>query len=150
MADSKLELLQEEIRQTLDDHADIPAGVSVLTQKNGNLEQQAANTLKKLGVAIIVIPPSGSIQSGDAPGPYLDQVQIQITISELVAKNATGCSALALAEKALCILHHWQPTTPGVQVVTARPGENPVPIADTTYNIVDTYFSTRFGLGPDA
>lgn len=150
MSASKLELLQEEIRQVLDDHEDIPAAVAVLTQKRGNLQKQAENTLAKLGVAILVLPPIGNVQSPEAPGPYLDQVGIQVTISEIVHRNDTGCSALALAEKTLCILHHFQPTTAGVQVLTARPGDNPVPVQHDTYNIADTFFQTRFGLGPDA
>lgn len=144
---SALEHLQEAVASRLQEIPELAAAdLPVLTQRRGNLEQQAKTALSKVRGCIVVYPPSGSINSQNPQGPYLSTVRIQVRLTTWPEKY-DGPSSLELAELALRYLHHYR-TPDGCQLLASTAADNPDPIDHSQYNIVDTHFVTSFGLAP--
>lgn len=94
--------------------------IPVLTEDRGDVENEIARALGtltetggKIGICAVVLTPFARIRTQELPGPYLDPLQLSVTIEENVLVNqATGgtqkhCSDVA--ERVATLLHKWLP-----------------------------------------
>ena len=99
-----------QVRDRLQAHADF-ADVEILVADEGNIENEIARVVNKLGAfAVIMIEEVGNRQD-DTPGPIFDPINIRIEIGE--NRSLAGASADPLAagltETAAGLLHQWKP-----------------------------------------
>lgn len=108
--------LQQEIAARLEADAFF-ADVQVLTQKVQDLDSEIERALATLGVSVVILTPNADVTNGDLQGPRLDPIRVVIACAETPVLNAAGPRALACAERALALLHHWTPDSLSVPLV---------------------------------
>lgn len=108
--------LQQEIAARLTADAFF-ADVEVLTQKSQDLDSEIERTLATLGVSLVILTPNADVTNGDLQGPRLDPIRIVVACAEMPILNAAGPRALACAERAIALLHHWTPDSLSVPLV---------------------------------
>lgn len=104
---SVLLALQEELAARLAADS-LFAAVPVLTEQARNLNYEVQRQVDSLGVVCLVLTPEAGVRHAEAPGPYLDHVVVKIRVQENVELNS-GPHALEVAERAMALLHQFQP-----------------------------------------
>ena len=101
------------------------SGVDILTERLGDLENQIAIRVGKIGLAIVVITPDAQVRGGSAPGPLLNPINIVVEVAELPAVNrgprGRNLPAADAAETVAAVLHAANRRgTPPVHPLEAR------------------------------
>lgn len=108
------------IRKVLDSTAETLAGaeyfrtvptIPVIVEDTKDIEGEVARASQTQGVFAIVAFESCEVNAPDAPGPYLENATITVSVCEIpsVWRNKGGPSATEIAESVMRILHHTQP-----------------------------------------
>lgn len=144
---STLEQIQELIREHLAANVALDAA-SVISRLKGDIETQINEALNRLGFSIVVLPPMPRVARPNLPGPYFDEINIQIHAVEIPTTNTTGLSALEAAESILKTLHHRNlKLSDGTDVLITAAQNAIEPVDDTeSVNFVIVNLRTSSGL----
>ena len=124
--------LQTEVLKRLQSHAYL-SDVKILTEEKGDIENEIQRSLGnltgvdgKIGLCIVILTPTATSKSPNAPGPLLDGLSLVISVIENVLVNqsdqGTKKHAIEIVELVLRYLHRG--TVPGTNAalrVAARP-----------------------------
>jgi hypothetical protein len=107
----------ESIAATLAAHAyfrTLP-NIPVIVEDHRDIDQQIEKAMNSCGAFVLVNFSSSSTSTGDTPGPYMDECEFLVTVSEIpsVWRQQLGSqskpSCTEIAEAAARILHHHIP-----------------------------------------
>lgn len=158
---SKLEELRDAITARLDGLSDFN-GVTVLSRKTGDLQNQIESALAQIGACVIVMVPSATPRRYQSNRVYLDPVRVIIRTAENVTINQgeTGSKkgALLLAEMVLSQLQQWEPplddSAPLIALEDGIRELNVIPLPEegetSDVHAYDITFTTKLALLPRA
>lgn len=146
--------LQEETASVLASHEFFtPAGseppIPVLTEKIRDLENEIQRKLSTLGVSVIIVTPTATVEYPNIPGPEFSSVSIVARVVESPLLNTTGQPAAYVAEIVARLLHNYRPTVQGstrspLSCLGISLGNDP---KNLSYDVI---FTTSVHLSPDA
>jgi hypothetical protein len=111
------------------------ANISVLTENLQDITFQIEKAIQELGIVAIILTPTADIRNfADAPGPYLQSIDVLVEVAENVLLNrgqgGSGKTAQAMAERVLAILHGYRPAMITESIYASSPTITVVPSGD--------------------
>jgi hypothetical protein len=142
--ESTLDQLQRALLQHLQACSAL-RGIDIFDREVGDVEDKINVTLSQgVGATIFVSEVELGGISGDLANVSADDAQFVVAIYNNPTSNSTGRNSAYLREAVMRRLHHYQPTVPGVGVVTLVPDpENGRPrkatdVRDLTFRLTVT------------
>ena len=130
------------------------AGVPIVVDSKKEIQTEIQTAISKLGVCVIVVTPTASMSSPNAPAPYFERVKLILRVVEQPTINRSagglGLTAYDVAEFVAIALHSWSPfeedsstvqdvnTTVVVDTITTVP--------DKSFLVIDVNAHTSFGI----
>ncbi len=130
------------------------SNVPVLSENLMDIDSQIEIAIAQLGVVVVVVTPTASVRKDqDYPGPYFEQINLVIQVSENVILNrggdGIGKTCLEVAEHALAVLHGYRPQGIAETIFANNPTINLVndPNGLLTYHVnLQTQGGLRFDI----
>ncbi|MBR6389009.1 MAG: hypothetical protein IKS15_02680 [Opitutales bacterium] len=131
---SKLKQIQSEVEAHID--SVLPQGVKVLSRLRGNVSNDVAAAIARLGICAMVFPPSiAGIKPNVASGVLADNMAIQIRIIENPALNKSGFDAYEILE---CLIGSFAFRTSDGTTIYLREAESADPDSQKIVEFVVT------------
>lgn len=86
-----------------------------------DIESEIEHAVSTIGGGLVVVTPTASVDSGNLPGPWYDDIGVVIQCYNDPTTGSELPRSMEIAEKVAAILHHWQPASLSTPLVADKP-----------------------------